>query len=198
MQCKTQNMCFCHLGCFPHRCLSWLIFDSACLCSRSGFKTVGWKTSASVWPWRGLTLPTRPSTPTWWAMRQPPETCPTPSPHTCRCLITHTWALELVRHPRAPRFPTPCAPWRVSGCCLIHTRGRSCCAPSDTRPCTPVRPTASAPEGVPAPAWPAIPASPTASRPDRTLRTSPVPQRAGLTLLSLSHLQFSANPHRWH
>lgn len=198
MKLKRENICVCHRGRSPQQCVSWLIFDSACLCSRSGFKTAGWKTNASVWRWRGLTPPTRPSTRTWWAMRQPQGTCPTLSHHTCRCLITPTWALELVRHPRPPRSPTPCAPSTVSGCCHIRTRGRSCCAPLGIRPCTPVRLTAWVLEGVPVPAWRVTPANPTASQRDPPPRTSLALQRAGLTLLSLSRLQFSVNPHRWH
>lgn len=175
-----------------------LIFDSVCLCPRCGFRTAGWKTSASVWPWLGLTPPTRPSTPTWWATRRPRGTCPTPSRPTCRYLTTPTWVWELARLRPPPLSPIPCAPSTVSGCCLTPTRGPSSCAPSDTRPCTRVRPTASVPEEVRAPAWPATPVNPTVSQPGPPHRTSLAPQLAGLTLLSLSRLQFSANPHLWH
>lgn len=176
----------------------WLMFDPACLCSRCGFRTAGWKTSASVWLWRGLTPPTRRSTPTWWATLRPRGTCPTPSHPTCRYLTTPTWVSVPARLRPPPLSPTLCAPLTVSGCCLTPTRGRSSCAPSDTPPCTRVRPTASVPEEVPAPAWPVTPVNLTASQPGLPARTSLAPPLAELTLLSLSRLQCLANPHLWH
>lgn len=176
----------------------WLMFDPACLCPRCGFRTAGWRTSVSVWPWRGLTPQTRPSTPTWWATRRPRGTCPTPSRPTCRFLTTPTWESALGRLPPPPLSPTPCARSTVSGCCLIPTRGRSSCAPSDTPPSTRVRPTASVPEETPVPAWPVTPVNPMASQAGQLARTSLAPQLAGLTPLSHSRLQCSANPHLWH
>lgn len=172
-----------------------LMFDPLCLRLRCGSRTAGWKTNASAWPWRGLTPPTRPSTPTWWATPPPRGTCRTPSRPTSPYLTTPPWGSG--RPPLRPRplSRTLCAPWTASGSCPIPTRGQSSCAPSDILRSTQV--TASVRGGVPAPAWPATRLSPTGS-PDPPARTSLAPQRAERTLLSLSRLRCSANPHLWH